>query len=172
MSENSRPEIKAFALLLSLFALGCFYGAGASAAPYDPESALRLANLDLNYPGAGLRYFFSGSAALEMRVQYEKNTTVAGARLYLFSGRFKKKGVVPYAGVEADYASFKGDYAGGRGCAGGVFAGVEYFLGESLSAQTDVGTSYLFLKDADTALVQNGLEFILNLGVNIYFLTY
>ena len=133
-----------------------------------PKGIKGLLNLNINYPGAGLRYFFSGSTALELRGQYEKDITVIGARLYLFQQLFKKEGYIPYLGIEGDYGSFKGEYSKGGGFAAGGFAGVEYFLGRSLSVQTDVGASYLSLKDTDSALAQSGLEFILSLAVNIY----
>ncbi len=138
------------------------------AAAEGPKGIKGLLNLNVNYPGAGLRYFFSGSTALELRGQYEKNITVIGARLYLFQQLFKKEGFIPYLGIEGDYGSFKGAYSKGGGFAGGGFAGVEYFLGRSLSVQTDVGASYLSLKDTDSALAQSGLEFIISLAVNIY----
>ena len=160
---------EAFLLFMSLFVSGCVYAAGTQAATNEPASAKGSLNLDINYPGIGLRYFFSGSAALELRGQYEKDTTVGGARLYLFPGSFKKEGIVPYFGLEGDYGSFKGENSKGNGYAGGVFGGLEYFLGRSLSVQTDAGASYLSLKDKETSLTQSGLEFILNLGINIYF---
>jgi len=159
-----RMRIKIFLLLLSLFVSGSAYVTSTHAATNDG-----LLNLDINYPGAGLRYIFSDSTALELRGQYEKDIALGGARLYLFPWSFKKAGIVPYLGVEGDYGSFKGAYSKGAGYAAGGFAGLEYFLGKSLSVQTDVGASYLFLKDTDTALTQSGLEFTLNLGVNIYF---
>lgn len=156
-------RIKAF-LSLSLLMLSYFYGTNAHAGDNDG-----LLNLNINYPGAGVRYFFSDSSALELRGQYEKDTTIVGARLYLFPVAFDKEGVIPYWGIEGDYGSFKGKYSKGKGYAAGGFAGLEYFLGKSLSVQTDAGASYLSLKDTDTALTQGGLEFILNLGINIYF---
>ena len=157
-------RIKAFLMLVSLFVPGCVYVTGAQAS--ENKGSL---NLDINYPGAGLRYFFSDSFALELRGQYEKDTTIGGARLYLFPGSFRKEGVVPYIGLEGDYGSFKGICSKGNGYAGGGFAGLEYFLGKSLSVQTDAGASYLSLKDGNTAIAQSGLEFILNFGINIYF---
>ena len=163
-NQKCRIWINAFLLLVSLLASGCVFVNVAHAGDNDG-----LLNLNINYPGAGLRYFFSDSAALELRGQYEKNTTIVGARLYLFPGVFDNEGVIPYWGIEGDYGSFKGKYTKGNGYAGGGFAGLEYFLGTSLSVQTDVGASYLSLKDADTAVTQGGLEFILNFGINIYF---
>lgn len=166
MIQNRKPRIRIRALILfvSLLTSGCISVISAHAG--ENEGSL---NLDINYPGVGLRYFFSDSTAIELRGQYEKDATIMGARLYLFPGLFKKEGVVPYWGIEGDYGSFKGTYSKGNGYAGGGFAGLEYFLGKSFSAQMDVGASYLSLKDADTTLTQGGLEFILNLGVNIYF---
>jgi hypothetical protein len=167
-NRTLRIRIKAVLLLVSLLVSGCVYVTDTQAAPNNPENIKGSLNLDINFPGAGVRCFLSGAAALELRGQYEKNSAIGGARLYLFPGLFRKAGVVPYIGVEGDYGVFKGKYSKGHGYAGGGFAGLEYFLGKSLSAQMDAGASYLALKDADTALVQSGLEFVLNFGVNLY----
>ena len=138
-------------------------------------------NFDLNYPGAGLRYFFSGRTAVEARGQYMKqkskydtgveslNTAalVLGARIYRYtsgSGSLR-----PYLCLEGDYISFEGAYSKGTGAAGGVFGGIEYFFGRSFSLQTDFGAAYTSIKDKDTALTDSGPDFIVNFGVNIYF---
>jgi len=135
----------------------------------DSESIKGLINLGINYPGAGLRYFFSNSSALELRGQSEKDITIGGVRLYLFPGLFKRSGVIPYWGIEGDYGSFKGEYSKGNGYAGGGFAGLECFMGKSASLQADGGASYVSLKDKTTALTQSGTEFTINFGFNIYF---
>ncbi len=126
-------------------------------------------NLDLNYPGAGVRYFLSGKTALEVRAQDDKGNLAAGARLYryptLFTVDSKFK---PYLCAEADYISFKGTSSKGNGWAGGAFAGVEYALSRSFSLQFDTGGLYLALKDRNTSLTENDFEFTLNFGVNFY----
>ena len=137
------------------------------------ESALRSGamNLDLNYPGVGVRYFFSGKMALEGRVQDGGGNLAVGPRLYLFyPGLFSARSKFsPYLCAEADYISFKGTPSKGNGYGGGAFAGVEYSLNQSFSMQIDTGGLYLALKDKSTSLSQNDLEFTLNFGVNYYF---
>ena len=162
--RKRRIRIKAVLLLASLLASGCVCVSDLCAASSDG-----IFNLNINYPGVGLRDFLSDSTAIELRGQAEKDIRVIGVRLYFFPGRFDRTGVVPYWGIEGDYGSFKGIYSKGNGYAAGGFAGLECFLGESLSLQTDAGAAYLLFKDADTAFTQGGMEFILNFGINIYF---
>jgi hypothetical protein len=141
-------------------------GVRASAEPMIHEGA---ANLDLNYPGAGARYFLSGKTAVEGRMQYEKNALSAGARYYWYppllpaGSRFN-----PYLGGEADYVSFKGATTDGSGWSGGAFAGIEYPVSRSFSVQADLGGQYFSVKDKGSGLTQGGLEFVLNFGVNYY----
>jgi hypothetical protein len=136
-------------------------------------------NIDINYPGAGLRYFLSGEMALEGRAQYDKDNLAAGARLYWYPmllvpdatrGRLRPADsrFSPYLCAEGDYVSFKGSASKGTGFSAGAFAGIEYSLSRSFSLQIDAGGAYISLRDQDTSLTQNGFGFALNFGVNFY----
>jgi len=48
-----------------------------------------------------------------------------------------------------------------------AFSGAVY-AGFSIG-MTDAGAAYLSFKDADSALTQGGMGFVLNFGINIYF---
>lgn len=139
-------------------------------------------NLDVNYPGLGLRYFFSEKTAVEVRGQYlsqnsddtgvdaraKTSALVLGTRLYRYGAGSSLR---PYLCVEADYLSFKGAYSKGSGAAAGLFGGIEYFLGRALSVQTDIGAAYIAVEDKDTAFTDSGVDYIMNFGVNFYFNT-
>ena len=139
-------------------------------------------NLDINYPGAGLRYFFTDKMAFEVRGQFADQTSkdtgpgantitsasVFGARLYRYTSS-PSRHLRPYLCLEGDYIAFKGAYSNGNGAAAGAFAGVELFLTNLLSIQTDIGATYITIKDKDTALTDSGLDYVMNFGINIYF---
>ena len=139
--------------------------------PAKEEPAIRsgAVNLDINYPGVGVRYFLSDQTAIEGRAQYDKKNFVAGPRLYWYPPLFPAGGKFsPYLCAEGDYVSFKDSSTKGSGWAGGAFAGVEYSLSRAFSLQMDTGVNYFSIKDKGTALTQNELEFALNFGVNFY----
>lgn len=160
------------------------------AKPVKPEDTRPLVhkgrlNLDINYPGAGLRYFISDKTAVEIRTQAMSqdadnrettepgiNTTLSasilGARIYRYISS-SNSSLRPYLCLEGGQITFDGVYSKGSGAAGGAFGGVEYFLGKSVSMQTDIGAAYISIKDKDTALTVGGLDFIMNFGINIYF---
>lgn len=140
--------------------------AGARPLPRTPVK--RDLNVGVNYPGAALRYFVADGKALELLGQYQEHIFVGGLRYYYYPAPFQQGGLCPYLAAEGDFTSFKGSYAKGTGWGGGLFAGAEYFLGRRVSVQTDLGALYLAIKDKDTALGESGLEFIINLGFNIY----
>ena len=130
-------------------------------------------NVDLNYPGVGVRYFFSDKMALEGRLQDDGGNLAVGPRLYfyypaLFPARSRFS---PYLCVESDYVAYKGSSTKGNGYAVGIFAGVEYSLSNSFSMQIDTGGLYLALKDkTDSGFAyENDLGFTINFGVNYYF---
>lgn len=132
-------------------------------------------NFDLNYPGAGVRYFFSDKTAVEARGQYTTSgtnnhlsATVLGARIYRYISNSSRT-LRPYLCFEGDHIIFKGEHSNGTGAAAGAFGGIEYLLGGSLSVQTDLGVAYITVKDTNTALTDGGVDYIMNFGVNIYF---
>ncbi len=139
-------------------------------------------NLDVNYPGSGLRYFFSDKMALELREQYSEQTTndpipgtnrytkafVLGMRLYHYPS-ISSRSLRPYFCIESDYIYFRSPYSKGSGGAYGLFGGIEYFLGRSVSVQTDIGAAYISITDKATALMDGGIEYVMNFGINIYF---
>jgi hypothetical protein len=126
-------------------------------------------NLDLNYPGAAVRYFPADGNALELFGQGQNKIFAGGLRYYYYPAGLAHGALLPFMAAEADFTSFKGRYSKGTGIGGGLFGGVEYFLGRRISVQTDIGALYLSIQDKNTSLGESGLEFIMNLGFNFYF---
>lgn len=143
----------------------------AAAAPAADPYARRAGdlNLSLNYPGAAVRYFLADGKALELLGQGQDKVFVGGLRYYLFPASLRKGALRPYLAAEADYLGFKGSYAKGTGWGGGLYGGTEYHLNRAFSVQADLGAMYISVKDKDTSLIESGLEFVINLGVNYYF---
>lgn len=123
--------------------------------------------LGLNYPGASLRLRLNERYALEGRFQAESGVWAGGFRGYRYFPTLGR--VHPFAGLEGDYVGFKENNAKGSGVAGIAFAGGECFFARRLSAQLDMGAGWLGLKDDATSITDGGLEFVINVGVNLYF---
>jgi hypothetical protein len=149
----------------------------ASAAPVltsevsrDPQvPAAGKLNLNVNYPGAALRYFVADGKGLELFGQGQDHIFTGGLRYYSYPASLSNGVFLPYVAAEAEYIKFKGSYAKGNGWGGGLYAGTEYRLSRAFSLQADLGALYVSVKDKDTSLLQSGLEFVINLGFNIYF---
>ncbi|MCM2266447.1 MAG: hypothetical protein NDI60_01585 [Elusimicrobiales bacterium] len=94
---------------------------------------------------------------------------MGGLRYYHYPASLRSGAFSPYAAIEADYLSFKGEYSKGKGWGGGLYAGVEYRLGRRFSLQADTGIMYVSVRDKGTSLTESGLEFLVNLGFNVYF---
>ena len=80
-----------------------------------------------------------------------------------------EKKLIPFAGLEADLISFKGDESDGIGTALGIFAGLEYFFLEPFSLQLDLGPAIITLNDEDSSESVSGVEYVINIGLNYYF---
>ena len=122
----------------------------------------------LNFPGLGLRYFFSDHYSGEIRGQFEKDVFVVGPRVSRHFAPVTQ--VLPYVGVEADFVSFKGDISRGTGYALAVFAGGEYFIWpKQVTVQLDFGPALIGLSDNDYDVSVSRVEFVVNFGINYYF---
>ena len=128
-------------------------------------------NLDLNYPGAGLRWFPAAGRALELIGQKQDEIFTGSLRYYYYPEKLAGRAIAPYLAAEGDYLDFKGKYSKGSGWGGGLFAGAEYRLGPKFSVQADLGALYVSVTDKDTSLLEDGLEFLMTFGVNFYFST-
>ncbi len=125
--------------------------------------------IGLNYPGVSVRYFPADGRGLELLGQSQDKVFAGGLRYYVYPVSLRSGPVSPYFALEGDYFSFKGSYAKGAGWGCGAYAGAEYRLAPRISMQADLGAMYVSLTDRSTDLSEGGLEFLLNLGFNLYF---
>jgi hypothetical protein len=121
----------------------------------------------LNYPGAGVKYLFNDKLSLELRGQFAANIVVGGFRgNYYFN---PASTTVIFMGIESDYVNFKGEESKGNGFAEELYFGLEFFLLDHFSLQVDFGPAFIVLKDKDSSLTLNGIEYVVNFGTNWYF---
>ncbi|MEW5768016.1 MAG: hypothetical protein AB1797_10415 [bacterium] len=123
--------------------------------------------IGLNYPGVSLKCGVGPKVAIEAKGQLEEDITIYGSRLYYNFNRGKAMNL--FLGGEADYVTFEGEDSKGSGFAVEAFIGGEYFLMKNLSLTTDIGPAYVSLKDDDTEETEEGVEYVVNVGVNLYF---
>lgn len=154
-------KITVAAVLMGSFFFG--YRPAAAAVPFE-----KAWGLSLNYPGIGLRYNSSERVALEARGQFDSGITAGGLRVYYYLVR--EHAFYPYLGIEGDFISFTGPASSGTGSARGAFIGGEYRINPTLTLQADFGPSIIALKDKDSSVAVEGVEFIVNIGVTWYFI--
>lgn len=138
----------------------------ALAAPVLSEPQKGDFGIGLNYPGLGVRYQMSDKTSIEAKVQAETNIVVAGMRFYRELSSTRRGRL--FWGLEADYVSFQGEVSKGTGLAGEILFGGEYFVAKRLSLQMDMGPAYIALTDGDTSMSVNGVEYVVNFGINYY----
>lgn len=123
--------------------------------------------IGLNYPGVSLKCGVGPKVVIEAKGQFEEDITICGPRLYYNFNQGKAMNL--FLGGEAGYVKFKGEDSEGSGFAIEAFIGGEYFLMKNLSLATDIGPAYVSLKDDDTEKTEKGIEYVVNVGVNLYF---
>lgn len=154
---HGKLMVKLFAVFYLLFGFSFVFG----------EVAKGDIAVGVNYPGLEVRYLISDKISLEVKGQLDKDIVVGGLRGYRY---FKSEGkLLPFAGLEADFISFKGDNSKGTGFAGELFVGGEYFFSKKFSVQLDFGPAFISIKDKDTSESVNGLEYVVNFATNYYF---
>jgi len=123
--------------------------------------------IGMNWPGASVKYGLSSKFAVEGRYQTADNVNVIGPRLYYTFKGYDKLNI--FTGLEADYVSFTGDVSKGKGMAGELFIGGEYFISRNLSFVLDIGPAFISLSDKDTSESVAGWDSVVNMGLNYYF---
>jgi len=136
----------------------------------DPRIAGGRVGIGLNFPGAGLRWFFADRWAVEASVQYEKTALTAGPRLYCYIASLGS--LFPYIGIEGDYAQFKDEGTKGVGYMAGGFVGGEVYLYRRFSLQFDFGPVFVSLGErniTNISIQSGGIGFMANFGLTYYF---
>lgn len=165
-----RPSFSQFLLTLALAVGGSLSIPTGAYCQAADTAALRKGDfgLGLNYPGVGARYFLTNRYSLEAKAQVAADISVFGLRGYRYFS--PTSGIVPLAGIELDYLSFKGSRSKGSGFAAEVFVGGERFVSKKVSVQLDLGPAYISLSDDATSTAVSGLEYVVNFGINYYFI--
>ena len=132
----------------------------------DPRVRAGRFGLGVNFPGVGFRYFVFDRWSIEAVGQYETGVVVAGCRFSRYIGPFGR--IAPYAGIEADFGTYKSGDISSDGMAGMVVVGVEYFIWEKFSVQADIGPAYARMTHAPTEISASGIDFVVNLGLTYY----
>lgn len=123
-------------------------------------------SVGLVYPGVTFRWRATSATAVEVRGESSGGVRAVGLRGYRF-GRPQGK-LNPFLGVEADWLFFDTENVEGDGRAFVIFAGGDYFFHPRFSLQLDLGAGWLGLKENAGAQSTDGLEFVLNTGVNFH----
>ncbi|MEW6557302.1 MAG: hypothetical protein AB1349_08105 [Elusimicrobiota bacterium] len=130
------------------------------------ESLDNTVGIGLGYPYVSLKYGLSTNISIEGRYAFGKGINVYGGRLYYNFNPDDR--LVKYIGMEHNYVLFEQEDVSGDGYVGVGFIGVEYFIKNNLSLNMDLGISYSKLSDKTDVSVE-GIDYLLNVGVNIYF---
>jgi hypothetical protein len=140
----------------------------ASSHPLFAEPIKGRVGIGLGFPYLSLKYGITHQAAFELRCAYMDGILVAGGRLYYNIN--PQRQLVGYITLEGDYISFR-DVEGlsGSGYIFAIFFGGELFASRSVSITGDIGPAYISIKDNDTGASVNPIQFVANLGINLYF---
>lgn len=123
--------------------------------------------LGLGYPYLSLKYGLTSHLTLEPRGAFGKGIVTAGGRLYW--NFTPKSRIVLYSGLEANYVSFDKENTSGNGYLTEFFLGAETFLTDKITFIIDIGPGYTKLAESGSDYTTEGLDWILNIGLNFYF---
>lgn len=115
------------------------------------------------YPGAALRYDWTGKTSLELKAQAGSDILISGARLYRGLGDLS--GLSLFCGAEADYIDFKGRVSKGSGLAAGAFIGGDIPISGRMFLSMDFGPMYIDLSDSATSETAGGVDYVINFGI-------
>lgn len=124
--------------------------------------------------GASLGILSSGVAAqvvafprVSIGAHYQKQRGVA---VYGLRQRYHLNPDAPrtnfFVGVEENRVTFDIDGVKGRGWTTGAFLGLDYFVAKRWSLEMDAGPAFIALEDGDSAVTNEGLDFVANVGLN------
>ena len=121
--------------------------------------------IGLGNPYIALKYGFNPKISCEARAAFGKEITVYGIRGYY---NFNPNSTsVLFLGLEGDGVKFHKEDIAGTGTVLMAFVGMEHFITKSLTFNFDIGPAYISLESEGTPV--GGIEWVYNLGINIYF---
>lgn len=119
----------------------------------------------LLYPGGSIKYSNS-NYAWEFKAQSGSGVLALGPRYYRY---LNTSGLRLFWGLEVDFISFKGKASKGSGWAAGGFVGGELPITDQLGLAMDFGPMLINLTEKDYSQSENGLEYVVGLGVYWHF---
>ncbi len=121
----------------------------------------------LTYPGVTAGYQ-GQKFGLEIRTFLDSEIKVYGPRFTHYAADFK--GGKLYWGIDLfKISEFEGDLTEGDGLMYGAFIGIQKYLGSRFSLTLDSGPYNIALEDNLSGKDVNGLEFVVNTGLNFHF---
>ena len=126
--------------------------------------------IGVGYPYFSLKYGITSNTSIEPRGAYDRDVVVGGLRLNHYFNPEDK--TVFYISGEADYVLFQSSWVkagNGEGYAFGCFVGTEYFIEDNFTFNFDIGPVLIGLTDTNRDISSNGVQWVLNAGLNYYF---
>lgn len=122
-------------------------------------------SIGLGNPYISLKYSASTKSSIEVRGAFGSGISVYSLRLYRnFSSRDK---ATTFIGLEGGTINFDKPDIEGNGYLGMLFLGFERSISKRMTFLFDIGPAYISLSSEGTLV--EGVEWVYNLGVNIYF---
>ncbi len=134
---------------------------------YMPAVSSPKLGVTVGYPYLGIKYNFLENFALEFRSAVDYDIRVFVGRFYWNFKKFERLNV--FMGFECGYIDFVSYDIKGDGYETSVFLGGEYFIFPKLSFNIDFSPTLIGVKSGRYEV--SGVEFVLNLGLNFYFLS-
>jgi hypothetical protein len=123
--------------------------------------------IGFGYPYLSIKYGVNPGFSIEAKGAFGEKIMVVGGRAYCNFNPMDR--TVYYLGGEVNYVKFELEEIEGEGYMGGFFMGGEIFLSRSFSFNLDFGPYYTRLEDAKSNSTVEGIDYVVNLGVHIYF---
>jgi len=120
----------------------------------------------LHYPGITLGYQGRGYT-VELRGSHQNDITVIGPRFSQNIYPFQDGNI--YWGTDLFHVEFEDVIVEGNGKMAGLVGGLQTYLGRHLSFNVDGGPYFVKLDDDVSGVSVDGLEFVVNAGVQVHF---
>jgi hypothetical protein len=151
------PLRKSAAPLAALFLLGAATARG----------EVRPGEFSAGLLSSGVAFQGMALSRLSLGVHYQKQR---GVGVYGLRQRWYANPKAPtinvFAGLEENRVTFDIDGVRGRGWTVGAYVGLDYFVAKRWSLEMDAGPAFIDLRDGDNAVTNEGLDFVVNLGLN------
>lgn len=131
----------------------------------NADDLAKRIGVGLGNPYLSLKYGLNSKLSAEARYAFGSGVNAYGARLYY---NFNPENqMVIFTGLEGDYIRFDRDGVSGNGYAAYLLVGGEYFIAKNFTFGLDIGPAFIKLEEDELSV--DGVEYIFNLGVNLYF---